>query len=87
MLAAHYELGMDKLNMFYEQYLMSNEELSTFYYLMEDVEQRSKTTHRIEWLKKIIRATQIQQKQDKLCLDHMENENKKSAASLRHGER
>ena len=86
-MAAHYEHGMDNLNKLYEQYLMSNEELSTFYHLMKDVEQRSKTTHRIEWLKKIIRATQIQQKQDKICLDHMENENKKKVNSLHPGKR
>ena len=74
LLLAHYELGMDSLNMYYEQYLMSNEEVHTLTGLTKDVEQRSRTTNRTEWLKKIIRATQIQLKEDESCLAHIEIE-------------
>ena len=84
-LSAHHELGMDKLNMLYEQFLMLNEEVSTLSHHIQDVENRSKTTNRIEWLKKIIRATQIQQKQDKSCLFHMENECKRKENSVSPG--
>jgi hypothetical protein len=63
---------MDILNMSHERYLMSNEELHTLIHLNNEVENKSRTTSRIEWLKKIIRATQIQLKEDESCLAYME---------------
>ena len=76
MLFAHHELGLDSLNMLFEQYLMSNEEVNTLRGLTNDVVQRSRSrsTSKIEWLKKIIRATHIQLKEDELCLAYVENE-------------
>ena len=70
----HFDISMDNLNMLYEQYLMSSEENNTLAALMKDVEQKSRTTNHTEWLKKIIRATQIQLKEDESCLAHLEKE-------------
>jgi hypothetical protein len=68
MLATHQQIAMDTLNMSYEKYLMSSEEIRIISNLISNVETRSRTTSNIEWLKKIIRATQIQLKEDESCL-------------------
>lgn len=82
-MATHQQVAMDTLNTSYEKYLMSNEEIHTISNLIFNVETRSRTTSNIEWLKKIIRATQIQLKEDESCLACAENvhSNLKSAIS------
>ena len=82
-MATHQQVAMDTLNMSYEKYLMSSEEIHTICNLISNVETRSRTTSNIEWLKKIIRATQIQLKEDESCLVCVENvhSNLKSAMS------
>ena len=72
-MATHQQVAMDTLNMSYEKYLMSSEEIHTICNLISNVETRSRTTSNIEWLKKIIRATQIQLKEDESCLVCVEN--------------
>lgn len=74
LLASHNQRAMDILNMSYEQYLMSTEEFHTLNCLIGEVESKSRTTNRIEWLKKLIRATQIQRKEDESCLAFIENQ-------------
>lgn len=74
LLATHNQHAMDTLNMSFEQYLMSNEELHTLIHLNDEVENKSRTTNRIEWLKKLIRATQIQLKEDESCLAFIETQ-------------
>lgn len=74
LLATHNQQAMDTLNMSNEQYLMSNEELHTVIHLNDEVESKSRTTNRIEWLKKLIRATQIQLKEDESCLAYIETQ-------------
>lgn len=72
-MATHQQVAMDTLNTSYEKYLMSNEEIHTISNLIFNVETRSRTTSNIEWLKKIIRATQIQLKEDESYLVCVEN--------------
>jgi hypothetical protein len=74
LLATHSQQAMDTLNMSNEQYLMSNEELHTLIHLNNEVENKSRTSSRIEWLKKLIRATQIQLKEDESCLAYIETQ-------------
>jgi hypothetical protein len=76
-LAIHDQLASDTLNMLYEQYLMANEEINDISNLIDDVEIKSRTSNRVEWLKKIIRATQIQRKEDESSLAFIENEHSK----------
>lgn len=81
-LAIHEQIAMDTLNMSYERYLMSSEEIRTMSYLISIVETRSRTTSNIEWLKKIIRATQIQLKEDESCLVCVEKMHSSLKSSL-----